>query len=58
MMAGLGLDFLTQVVNVHWESGLAVEFGPHDEDAEQPQTASNTIGLRQTRNRRTRETVP
>lgn len=30
---GLGLDFLTQIVNVQWESGLAVEFGKQAEDA-------------------------
>jgi len=29
----LGLDFLTQIINVHWESGLAVEFGNKAEDA-------------------------
>jgi hypothetical protein len=29
----LGLDFLTQVSNVQWESGLAVEFGNKDQDA-------------------------
>lgn len=32
-MAGPSLDFLTQVVNVNWESGLAVEFGDKAEDA-------------------------
>jgi hypothetical protein len=29
----LGLDFLTQIINVHWGGGLAVEFGDKDQDA-------------------------
>lgn len=33
---GLGLDFLTQIINVHWRGGLAVEFGDHAEDAPKP----------------------
>jgi hypothetical protein len=33
---GLGLDFSTQAINVQWESGLAVEFGDHAEDAPKP----------------------
>jgi hypothetical protein len=32
----LGLDFLTDVINVHWGGGLAVEFGDHAEDAPKP----------------------
>lgn len=35
-MAALDLDFLTQVVNVQWNIGLAVEFGPEAEDAPVP----------------------
>jgi len=35
----LGLDFLTRVVNVQWESGLAVEFGDKAEDAPEPEPA-------------------
>lgn len=41
---GLDLDFLTQIINVQWESGLAVEFGDKDQDAptaETPTTTSN-----------------
>lgn len=37
------LDFLTQVVNVHWESGLAVEFGDKNQDA--PTTETTTMML-------------
>jgi hypothetical protein len=37
--SGVALDFLTQIVNVQW-SGLAVEFGPRDEDAPRPLGAS------------------
>jgi hypothetical protein len=33
---GLGLDFPTQVVNVQWGSGLAVDFGDRDQDAPKP----------------------
>lgn len=29
----LALDFLTRIVNVRWEGGLAVEFGNKAEDA-------------------------
>jgi hypothetical protein len=29
----LALDFLTRVIDVQWESGLAVEFGDKDQDA-------------------------
>lgn len=36
---GLALDFLNQPVNVHWESGLAVEFGDKAEDAPEPPAA-------------------
>jgi len=32
-MAGLQHDLTQQIVNVHWESGLAVEFGERDQDA-------------------------
>ena len=32
-MNGLQLDHVTRVVNVQWEEGLAVIFGPHDTDA-------------------------
>jgi hypothetical protein len=35
-MVGLGLDFLTQIINVQWEGGLAVEFGDNAEDAPEP----------------------
>lgn len=36
-MAGLaGLDLTQRVVNVHWESGLAVDFGKQAEDAAKP----------------------
>lgn len=28
---GLALDFLTQIVNVQWDVGLAVEFWPGEE---------------------------
>jgi hypothetical protein len=38
--SGVALDFLTQIVNVQW-SGLAVEFGPRDEDA--PRSQNKTI---------------
>jgi len=30
---GLELDVLTNIVNVQWEGGLAVEFGDKDQDA-------------------------
>jgi hypothetical protein len=30
---GIDLDFLDQITNVQWESGLAVEFGKKAEDA-------------------------
>jgi hypothetical protein len=34
---GLGLDFLTQAVEVQWKGGgLAVEFGDRDQDAPKP----------------------
>jgi len=33
---GLGLDFPTQVPNVQWEDGLAVEFGDKATDARKP----------------------
>lgn len=35
-MAAPDLDFLTRVVNVHWGTGLAVEFGDNAEDAPKP----------------------
>jgi len=51
--AGLGLDFLTQIVNVHWASGLAVEFGKQAEDAPKPPGPSATSTTQQLkRNRR------
>ena len=28
-----GLDPFTNITNVHWAGGLAVEFGPKDQDA-------------------------
>ena len=33
--SALGLDFLTQIVNVQW-TGLAVDFGKEAEDAPEP----------------------
>jgi len=35
----LGLDYLTKLVNVQWESGLAVEFFDNDGPPEEPVTA-------------------
>jgi hypothetical protein len=34
---GVGLDFLTQAVNVQWEGGLAVEFFDNDGPPEPPE---------------------
>jgi len=33
---GLALDLLTRVRNIHWNVGLAVEFGNKAEDAPKP----------------------
>lgn len=33
---GLALDLTQLIVNVQWESGLAVEFGDQAEDAPKP----------------------
>jgi hypothetical protein len=37
MAEGVGLDHLTQVANVQWESGLAVEFFDNEGPAEPPE---------------------
>jgi len=46
---GLGLDFLTQVTNVHWGGGLAVEFGNKDQDA--PKADETPTATRRSRRR-------
>lgn len=39
-LGALDLDFLTRIVDVHWEGGgLAVEFGDKAEDAPKPKNA-------------------
>lgn len=35
---GIALDVMTRIVNVHWQSGLAVLFGPEDKDAPKRET--------------------
>jgi hypothetical protein len=38
----LGLDFLSEIVNVQWEGGgLAVEFGDKDQNAPKPAGEQN-----------------
>jgi hypothetical protein len=38
----LGLDILTRIINVHWEDGLAVDFGKQAEDAPIPAGGTTT----------------
>lgn len=40
----LDLDFLTELINVQWDEGLAVIFGPQASDAPKQDSDAPTVG--------------